>query len=97
CYPRFLPLSLSCTSFLSNAPSATDIYTLSLHDALPIWCCCQGFYGSHRPHVANNRCAAGAPECHLQHVAAHAVLLWSPNPAITRVGAHPGRIGWLPW
>src|SRR5690349_23574186 len=26
----------SLTSFLSNAPATTEIYTLSLHDALPI-------------------------------------------------------------
>src|SRR5262245_66492738 len=31
-------LSLFCFSlFLFNAPSTTDIYTLSLHDALPIY------------------------------------------------------------
>src|SRR5207244_11674207 len=30
--PSFLPLF-----FFSNAPPPTDIYTLSLHDALPIW------------------------------------------------------------
>src|SRR5690606_41118243 len=29
--------SLRCTYLLFNAPSPTVIYTLSLHDALPIW------------------------------------------------------------
>src|SRR5204862_6955955 len=30
--------SLSCVSFFFNDPATTEIYTLSLHDALPIWC-----------------------------------------------------------
>src|SRR5207237_10169243 len=31
------PCSLSCVSFFVNAPATTDIPTLSLHDALPIF------------------------------------------------------------
>src|SRR5688572_31582771 len=29
--------SCSVSSFFFNAPASTEIYTLSLHDALPIW------------------------------------------------------------
>src|SRR5204862_7315429 len=32
-----LPLLLSVFFFFFNAPAPTEIYTLSLHDALPIW------------------------------------------------------------
>src|SRR3990172_8431587 len=37
------PLHLVCHLFFFNDTAPTEIYTLSLHDALPIW------YGSHRP------------------------------------------------
>src|SRR5207237_10579438 len=30
--------------FFFNDPATTDIYTLSLHDALPICSCCSGFW-----------------------------------------------------
>src|SRR5436189_4181014 len=30
-------LIISCVTFVFNATAATEIYTLSLHDALPIW------------------------------------------------------------
>src|SRR2546421_6455311 len=29
---------MSCSSFFFNDTATTEIYTLSLHDALPIWC-----------------------------------------------------------
>src|SRR5690606_41555806 len=50
------PYSLSF--FSVNDTSTTEIYTLSLHDALPIWCRCptgRRFAGCSRP-----RCAAPA-------------------------------------
>src|SRR3712207_8342856 len=31
-----------------NDTAATEIYTLSLHDALPIWGCCAGYVGERR-------------------------------------------------
>src|SRR5437016_13972054 len=35
---RFVPpVPLSCNLFFFNDPAPTEIYTLSLHDALPIW------------------------------------------------------------
>src|SRR5262249_61320427 len=34
--PLTLPLHPPCFSFFSNDPPTTEIYTLSLHDALPI-------------------------------------------------------------
>src|SRR5574339_241532 len=39
----FLPplsLSISLSFFFFNDTATTEIYTLSLHDALPIWPCC---------------------------------------------------------
>src|SRR5436305_3763953 len=38
-------LILSTSSFFFTHPPTTDIYTLSLHDALPIWCCGVGVAG----------------------------------------------------
>src|SRR5262249_60788421 len=37
CLLRPLPCSLRILSFFSNDPATTEIYTLSLHDALPIF------------------------------------------------------------
>src|SRR5207253_9497860 len=34
---RYLALTHSCPIFLFNHPATTEIYTLSLHDALPIY------------------------------------------------------------
>src|SRR5207247_11154312 len=45
----FPPLSFS---FFFNDPSPTDIYTLSLHDALPICVFCTSFFN---PTLAGNR------------------------------------------
>src|SRR6185437_16959032 len=42
-YVTFPPLrihSLTSTSFFFNDTATTEIYTLSLHDALPIWSAC---------------------------------------------------------
>src|SRR5205085_10417389 len=36
CFPIVLSILLFLPLFFFNAPSTTDIYTLSLHDALPI-------------------------------------------------------------
>src|SRR5262249_61154342 len=60
---RFLGLAL--LSFLFNAPSSTEIYTLSLHDALPI--CpheCSALHDvpspSHSTHLPGRTCKARA-------------------------------------
>src|SRR5262245_66574368 len=37
CRARLLRLSFSFSSFFFNATATTEIYTLSLHDALPIY------------------------------------------------------------
>src|SRR5207302_5832611 len=39
--------------FFFNAPPPTEIYTLSLHDALPIYCACSSVW-----RLANSRCAS---------------------------------------
>src|SRR3712207_7356736 len=44
-----------CDFFFFNDTSTTEIYTLSLHDALPI-------YGGGRGHVAQPRARAAGPE-----------------------------------
>src|SRR2546428_12178495 len=37
CFSPIFPLALRCTLFFFNDTATTEIYTLSLHDALPIY------------------------------------------------------------
>src|ERR1051325_12159868 len=39
----------SCFFFFFNDTATTEIYTLSLHDALPIWCDLNQLLTNHRP------------------------------------------------
>src|SRR5205809_5283614 len=50
-----LPLSLLCVSFFSD-PATTEIYTLSLHDALPIFTGAAFFDGWHLTHGKHGDC-----------------------------------------
>src|SRR5438034_4449503 len=65
---------------MSNTPALTEIYTLSLHDALPIWT------ASRAPTPGcSSRCTPGAPG-RVQPQACR------PRPA--RAGSHPDPSGW---
>src|SRR3712207_8801641 len=47
--------------FFFNDTATTEIYTLSLHDALPIWCATTTPGGSTRRPRATRRCSAASP------------------------------------
>src|SRR5687768_18600565 len=45
--------------FFFNDTATTEIYTLSLHDALPIWCCCRTLPACRRWSISP-RCATAS-------------------------------------
>src|SRR5436305_4856170 len=47
--------------FFFHAPAPTEIYTLSLHDALPIWAW-RGFGSGRRRRSRRSRCSSGTGE-----------------------------------
>src|SRR3712207_6963627 len=57
---------LSCFFFFFNDTATTEIYTLSLHDALPI--CGRGGHARLRPHTEGPRAGHPAREGQLQHL-----------------------------
>src|SRR5205807_10620774 len=58
---------VSLSSFFFNDPATTEIYTLSLHDALPI---SPGVHGDGRAAAEPGRLAPGARHSRPQHLAA---------------------------
>ena len=54
-----------CCVFCFNDPATTEFYTLSLHDALPIWTVCsvQCAVGSVQCAVVSVQCAVDSVQC----------------------------------
>src|SRR5690554_7260700 len=53
----------SCIIFFFNDPPPTEIYTLSLHDALPIWCQAEGPATFRGPGLQGEGVSSGARSC----------------------------------
>src|SRR5438552_9200103 len=90
-------LSLSCGQFFFAIPSPTAIYTLSLHDALPIYRWCPGALGQD---LARSPLTEWAHVGILRHRAAvrseeHTSELQSPDHLVCRLLLEKKKMVWL--
>src|SRR3712207_9330346 len=75
----------SCIFFFFNDTATTEIYTLSLHDALPIWNIASG-QGCHPEHSEGSRRSNGSAKDHeiLRLRAQNDTMFMSQHPALDR-------------
>src|SRR3989442_3245893 len=74
--------------FFFNDTATTEIYTLSLHDALPIWAGTDGYV--HGPSLATGVLRPADALCHR----ARRVLVWSGDRKSTRLNSSHVRISY---